>query len=31
MSKILRAVRMAMNVRRLGCQAGWRWVYYIEF
>ena len=30
MSKVIRAVRMAMNNRIWQC-SGWRWVYYIEF
>jgi len=30
MAKLVRAVRMAFNVRKQGCQA-WRWQSYIEF
>jgi len=30
MSSILRAVRVALNIRYPGCNM-WHWVYYVEF
>lgn len=31
MANIIRAVKMALNVRGVRCDSGWRWVHYIEF
>lgn len=30
MTKLIRAVKMALNVRLGGCQ-GWRWQHYVDF
>jgi hypothetical protein len=31
MAAVCRALKMAMNLRGIRCDAGWRWVLYIEF
>jgi hypothetical protein len=31
MSRLFRAARMALNMRGVRCDSGWRWVEYISF
>jgi hypothetical protein len=31
MSRIIRAARMALNMRGFRCESGWRWQHYIDF
>lgn len=31
MAKLIKAARMALNVRAAKCTSGWRWQSYIDF